>query len=340
MHTRLWVCALPLAALMSAPVLAAPGTGYHKLNSISLPGNEGWDYLHLDARSRQLFISRGTHELVLNVDTNKIVGEIDNTQGVHGVAIASALNRGFTSNGKDDSVTIFDLKTLKKLDTVKVGKGPDAILYDRASKRVFTFNGGGNDITAVDAATGKAAGTIALGSRPEFAVADGRGKLYVNLEEKNEIAAIDTNDLSIKAEWSISPGENPSGIAMDRKNRRIFSVCRNQMMVVVDADTGKVIATPAIGNGPDAAAYDPGAHLAFSSNGRDGTLSIIQEVSPNQFNVVGTVPTSAGARTMALDSSTHRVYLITAKFQPAAPGQQPWRISIVPGSCEILVFGP
>lgn len=234
-------------------------------------------------------------------------------------------------------VTIFDTETLKEVSKVKVGMRPDAIIFDRSSNRVFTFNGGSNDATAIDAATG----TVALGGRPEFAVSDGKGEIFVNIEDKSEIVAFDAKELKVKNHWSLAPGDGPSGLSMDRKNRRLFAVCGNEKMIVLDADTGKVVASPTIGKGPDASAFDAGENLAFSSNGQDGTLTLIKEESADKFTVAATVPTQRGARTMALDPQTHMIYLATAKFGPPPPGGngQNRRPSIEPNSFVILVYG-
>jgi len=264
-----------------------------------------------------------------------------NTNGVHGIAVADKLGRGFTSNGRDNSVTIFDLKTLKTLDTVKVGKNPDAIIYDAATKRVFAFNGGSSDATVIDAASGKIAGTIALGGKPEFAASDEKGMVFVNIEDKSEVAAIDSRGLTVKARWSIAPGEEPSGMAIDRKTHRLFVVCSNEKMIVLNSDNGKVVADLAIGEGTDAAAFDPKTKLAFSSNGA-GSLTVIREDSADKFSVVENIQTERGARTMALDTKTDRIYLPTAQFgkTPAPTVERPRpRPAIVPNSFVILVFG-
>lgn len=329
------------ALLLSASIASADTIPtYHEIARVKLSGSQGWDYLNIAPAAHRLYITRGTHVDVMNLDTNKIIGQIKNTPGVHGVALAEELNRGFTSNGQNNTVTIFDLKTLNTLGTVSVGNRPDAIVYDPATKRVFTMNGGSDNSTAIDASTGNVEGTIALDGRPEFATADGKGEVFVNIESKSEISAIDATALTVKATWPIAPGVGPSGIAMDSDSRRIFSVCGNKMMVVLDADSGKALATPAIGQGPDACWFDPGDHLAFSSNGRDGTLTVVQEESPDQFSVVATVPTEAGARTLAVDTLTHKIYLITAKFTPAAPGEPFWRRKVIPGSVVVLVYAP
>ncbi len=332
---------MALGLLACAPLHAAPAApSYHLLQKVVLGGEGGWDYLTVDADARRLYVSRGTHVMVVNADTYKVVGDIPNTAGVHGIAFAPKLGRGFTSNGQSNTVTIFDLKTLKPLGSAPTGDRPDAILYDPATKRVFTFNGGGNSATAIDAATGKVVGTIPLGGRPEFAASDGRGMVYDNIEDKGEIVAIDARTLAVTHRWPLAPLGSPSGLAIDAKNRRLFAVCDGAKMAVVNADTGRVAATPAIGDGPDAAAFDPGMRLAFSSNGQDGTLTVIREAAPDSYRTAQTVPTQAGARTMALDTKTHRVFLVTATPGPATPGAPPWRRAYVPGTFTLLVVGP
>src|SRR5215469_5746257 len=265
----------PKPAAKSAEGVAAvlPGaSGYHLLKKISLGGEGGWDYLTLDSATRRLFISRGTKVIVLDVDSGKPVGEIPNTEGVHGIALAPDLGRGFTSNGRAGTVTIFELKTLAVIGSVQAGSNPDAIVYDPASKRVFAMNGRSKDSTAIDAATGKVAGTIPVAGRPEFAAADGAGHVYVNIEDKSEIQQIDSQKLSVTATWPLAPCEEPSGLAMDTEHRRLFAGCDNKMMAVVNADSGKVVATPAIGEGVDANGFDAETGYAFASNGRSATL--------------------------------------------------------------------
>jgi DNA-binding beta-propeller fold protein YncE len=320
--------------------VAARTPAYHVMKKMKTGGEGGWDYLTMDPQARRLYISRSDHVDVIDADSGSKVGEIGNTAGVHGIALAPRLNRGFTSNGRDGTVTIFDLKSLKEVGRVTVGTGPDCILYDPATQRVFTMNGRSQDATAVDAATGQVAGTIALGGRPEFGVADGKGEVFVNLEDKSELLALDAKKLSVLHQWPLAPGEGPSGLAMDPAHRRLFSVCGNQKMVVLDADDGHVVATPDIGQGPDAAAFDTKRQLAFSSNGRDGTLTVIHEDTPDKFTVVATVPTQLGARTMALDSKTGHVFLVTAEVAPTPEGTEaPRRRSFVPGSFTILQVG-
>ena len=315
---------------------------YHLIQKIALSGADGWDYLTLDSASRRLYVSRSTHVAVLNVDTGKVIGDIPGLAGVHGIALDTRDGRGFTSNGRSNSVTIFNLKTLAKIGEVPVGEGPDAILFDPATRRVFTFNGRAQTATAIDVATGKVVGTIALPGRPEFPVSDGKGHLYDNIEDKSEIAALNARTLTVDHVWPVTPGTSPSGLALDPKSHRLFSVCDNQKMVVMNADTGKVVAAPAIGSGPDAAAFDPGTKLVFSPNGEDGTLTVLKESGPNVYQTLATVPTQVGARTMALDAKTHHLFTLAARIVPPAPGveQPPWRRQYVDGSVTVLEYAP
>ncbi len=318
---------------------AAPGSGssgYRAIKSVPVGGDGFWDYLTVDSDARRLYISHSTHVSVMDTDTYAIVGDIPDTQGVHGIALAPDLGRGFTSNGRANTVTIFDLKTLKTIGTVKAGTNPDAIVYDGVTKRVFTMNGRSHDATAIHAAEGTVAGTLELGGKPEFAVADGKGSIYVNIEDKSEIVRFDAQKLTILHRWPLEPCEEPSGLAMDLKNRRLFAGCHNKMMAVVDADTGKVIATPAIGEGVDANAFDPDASYAFASNG-EGTLTVVHEDSPDNFTVVENVATKKSARTMALDRKTHNIFLSAGDLGPPAQGER-WP-SVKPGSFVILVVG-
>lgn len=316
-------------------------SGYHLLKKIEVGGEGGWDYLFADSDAHRLYVSHSTKVVVIDTKTEKVVGEIPNVKGVHGVAVAGEFGRGFISDGRDDAVMIFDLKTLKTLDTVKVGKNPDCVMYDAATKRVFAFNRGASSATAIEAKDGKVAGTIDLGGHPEFAAADGKGMVYVNLDDKSEVVAIDSRSLAVKNRWSVAPGEDCSGMAIDRKTRRLFVVCGNQKMIVMNADNGKVVADLPIGDGTDAAGFDPDTRLAFSSNG-EGSLSVVREDAGDKFSVAETVTTQRGARTMALDAKTHKIYLATANFgeTPAPMPERPRpRPAIVPDSFVILVFG-
>jgi DNA-binding beta-propeller fold protein YncE len=329
-----------LMLFVTAQLVAGP-SGYHVAKTLKLGAEGGWDYLTVDAKARRVYISRGTHVMVVDADSGAVVGDIPNTNGVHGIAIAADMDKGFISDGRDGTVTIFDLKTLKVLGTAPAGKNPDAIIYDPASKRVFAFNGTSKDATAIDAKTGTVAGTIALGGKPEFAVADEKGHIFVNIEDTNEIVQFDANKLTVENRWKIAPGEGPSGLAMDRKHRRLFSVCSNKLMVVLNADDGKVVTTVPIGAGTDAAAFDPETGFAFSSNGGDGNLTVVHEDAPDKFTVVENVPTLRRARTMALDPKTHQVYTVTAEFgqAPAPTAEQPRpRPPMVPGSFTLLVL--
>ncbi len=339
---------LGLTGVMAASVLAAspavhvaaPAPGYHVLKKVTVGGVGGWDYLTVDGMARRLYITRGTHVMVLDLDSAKIVGDITNTPGVHGVAIASALGRGYTSNGGDNTVTVFDLKTLKELSRIAVGRRPDAILFDPATKRIFTFNAGSSDATAVDTETGTVAGSVPLGGKPEFAVSDEHGSVFVNVEDKSEIIEFDAKGLTVKHHWPLAPGDGPSGLAFDRKNHRLFAVCGNGKMVIIDSLGGKVVATPAIGQGPDAAIFDPAARLAFSSNGADGTLTVISEETADKFIVAETVPTQAGARTMALDPKTRHIILVSARSKAPAPGPaNTRRRNYESGSFEVIIVG-
>jgi YVTN family beta-propeller protein len=315
--------------------------GYHVINQYKLGGEGGWDYLTIDAKARRLYVSHATHVLVVDADTGAVVGDIPDTPGVHGIAVVEEAGKGYVSSGRSSAVTVFDLKTLKTLGQIQVGKNPDAIIYDDASRRVFTMNGGSDDATAIDVQTDAVAGTLALGGRPEFAVADGRGHVFVNLEDKSAIVEFDSRRLAVGARWPIAPAEEPSGLAFDGKHRRLFSVGSNKLMAVVNADTGKVVTTVPIGGGVDAAAFDPETGLVFSSNG-DGTLTVVHEDSPDKYTVVENVATQRGARTLALDPKTHRVYLTTAEFGPPPPPtpERPRpRASIVPGTFTLLVVG-
>ena len=319
-----------------APPKAAPregSSGYHLAKTIPVGGDEGWDYVTVDSDARRIYVSHGSRVVVLDADSGAVTGEIPDTQGVHGIAVASDLGRGFTSNGRANTVTIFDLKTLSTLGTIKVGTNPDAIVYDADTKRVFTMNGRSQDATAIDAANGTVVGTLALGGKPEFAVADGKGSIFVNIEDKSELVEFDPQKLAVLHHWRLAPCQEPSGLAMDRKNRRLFAGCDNKMMAVVDADTGKIIATPAIGEGVDANGFDPATNLAFASNG-DGTLTVVHEDSPNKFTVVDNVPTKRSARTMGLDLKTRNIFLPAADFDAPAPGER--RGKIKPGSFVVL----
>ena len=335
-------CILSLNSVSDAQVKAGK-SGYQLVDTIAIGGEGGWDYVFDDSEAHRLYVSHATRVVVVDTDTNKVVGEISGLKGVHGIAVARAFNRGFISDGRDNSVIIFDLKDLKTIQTVKVGTNPDCILYDPATKRVFAFNRGSSSATAIDAKDGKIAGTLDLGGHPEFATSDEKGMVYVNLDNRSEVVAIDSKRLEVKAHWTIRPeGEDPSGMAIDRKNHRLIIVCGgSRKMVFVDTGSGKVTASIPIGSGTDAAGFDEKDKLAFSSNG-EGSLTVVSVAAEDKYTLVENVPTMRGARTMAVDSKTHKIYLPTAKFGETPPvtkeNPRP-RPSIVPDSFVVLVFG-
>jgi DNA-binding beta-propeller fold protein YncE len=285
---------------------------YHVVKKIPIPGQGGFDYLTIDEGARRLYVSHGTQVEVLDVDSGAIVGKIPNTLGVHGIAIAPELGRGFVSDGQASTVTIFDLKTLKTIGEVPTGKKPDAIIYDQATSQVFAFNGGSDSTTVISAADGKVTGTLELGGGPEFAAADGKGYVFNNLEDQSKLVKINSRKGVVEEHWPLAPCEAPSSMAMDRPNRRIFIGCRSKVMAVVDADSGKVITTVPIGDHVDATAFDPDSRLIFNSNG-EGTISVIHQDSPDKYYVVQTVKTLPRAKTLALDLKTHQLFLSTVE---------------------------
>jgi YVTN family beta-propeller protein len=333
--------AVALLSGMNHPVTSyaappAPGT-YHEVARYPLGGDGFWDYLTCDSAGKRVFITRGSHVQVINSENGSLLGDIQGVKGCHGVALAPEFKTGYISSGGDDSVVTFDMKTLKVTGTIPVGKRPDAILYEPFTKRIFTFNAGTQDTTAIDAATGKVIGSIPLGGKPEFAQSDGKGKVFVNIEDKSEIIAFDPKTLTVLSHMPLAPGEEPTGLALDGKNHRLFASCGNKLAAVVDVNNGKLIATPTIGEGSDAAAFDPGTGYAFTSNGQAGTLSVITPNVHNTFDVT-TIKTLKGARTMTLDPATHKIYLATANFMPPAAGER--RPGMVPGSFVIVVYAP
>jgi YVTN family beta-propeller protein len=326
-------CAAPLHA-QSGP------SGFHKAQEIVLGGDGGWDLLTFDADTRRLYISRSTRVIVVDADSGKQVGMIADTPGVHAIALVPELGTGYTSNGRDGSVTVFDRHTLQSLARIPVGTNPDAILYEPTTKRVFAFNGGSRDVSVIDAQTRSVIRTLRLDGKPELAVADRHGAVYLNLEDTSEIVKIDANLLNIEARWSLAPCEHPTGLSMDDQRRRLFVGCANHLMAIVDADQGRVVATVPIGGRCDGTAFDPDLDLAFSSNG-DGTVTIVRAENPDKYSVVENVVTKVGARTMALDSRRQRIYLVTAEFgpPPAATENQPNpRPPIMPGTFTLLVL--
>lgn len=320
----------------------AQAKSYRLVRKTALAGSDGWDYLSLDSKARRFYVPRSTRVSVIDADSGQVVGEVPATTGVHGVAFDEKSGRGFTSNGRSNSVTIFDLKTLKKLGETPVGQGPDSILFDPSSHRVFTFNGRDQNITALDAATGHVVGTIALPGRPEFAAADEKGEIYDNIEDKSEIVAINARTLKIDHTWTVAPGEEPSGLAIDAKHHRLFAVCSNQKMIVLNTQNGQVVAILPIGNGADACVYDAKTRLVFSPNGQDGTMTVFHQTDADHYTLVQTFPTQIGGRTMALDSKTHHVFTVAAQYAPlpadADPANPPRRRAYVDGTVRVLEY--
>jgi DNA-binding beta-propeller fold protein YncE len=299
--------------LMSLLLMGAPSIGgYSVTKKIPIAGQGSFDYLTVDEVGRRLYVSHGTQVEVLDVDSGSVVGNIPNTLGVHGIAIATEFGRGFVSNCQSSTVTIFDLKTLVPISNVPTGKKPDAIIYDSATKRVFAFNGGSDSATAIDAATGKIAGTVDLKGGPEFAAADGQGFVYNNLEDESVVVKIDANKLTVEQRWPTAPCASPSSMAIDRTNHRLFLGCRSKVMAVMNADTGQLITTLPIGDHVDATAFDPETKLIFNSNG-EGSVTVIHQDGADKYSAVETVKTLPRAKTMALDPKTHQLFLSTAE---------------------------
>jgi DNA-binding beta-propeller fold protein YncE len=363
-RTTIQNCAVALTLaggmVVTEHAFAAPqsgGSGYKLANKVTIGGDGGWDYLEVDPAAHHLFVSRGSHVMVLD-ETAKVIGDIPGTQGVHGIALAPEFNKGFTSNGQGGDVTIFDMKTFKTLGTAATDKGPDAIVYDPGSKRVFTMNGAGQSATAIDAATGNVAGTVPLGGRPEFAAADGKGHVFANLEDKSEVVEIDSSALTVLNTWPLAPCDSPSGLAIDAAHERLVVGCHNKMMAFMDATNGNVIGNVPIPSGVDANRFDPGTGFAFASTGSgDGAITIAHEDSPDKFTLVDTITTMSGARTMAIDYGDHTVYTVSAQMQapPPAPATPPAggavtpppgdqrgrgfvRPVMVPGTFTVLIF--
>jgi YVTN family beta-propeller protein len=328
----------PLLLLLATAAFAA-APAYKVVNKIKVGGETRWDYGYLDSANHRLYVAHGTKTEVIDTTTDKPVGVIADTNGVHGVAIADDLGRGFASDGGDNDVTVFDAKTLKVITKVKTGQNPDSIIYEPVSHRVFTFNGRSKDSTAIDAKTGNViTASIPVGGKPEFAQVDGKGHIYANIEDKNEIIEVDARNALVSKRYSIAPCDSPSGLVIDPKGR-LYSVCENKMMIVSDPATGKVLANLPIGGGTDGVAFDDG--FAFSANGADGTITMVGETSPGKFEVVATIPTTRGARTIAADQKAHKLYLPAAEFGPPAEGKdgKKGRPQAIPDSFQIVVVG-
>ena len=339
---------LPLlvaAALASQGIAAAEPKDYQLLDSNRIGGKGGWDYLSLNAAGTRLFISRGDHVDVYDTAARKVIGTVPDTKGVHGVALIESRDLGFTSNGKGNSITVFELSTLKVLKEVPVsGENPDAILYEPITDALYTFNGKTSNVTVLDAKTYAVRATLPVPGKPEFVASDAGGRIYVNIEtEPGQMVVIDAKTAAVKATWPLPGCNAPTGLALDQAHRRLFSVCDDGVMAVTDALTGKQVAKVRIGEGPDAVAYDAALGLVFSSNGGDGTLSIVHQDAPDRYSAVATLGTAKGARTLALDPKTHRVYLVTSDFGPApAPtADQPHpRPAQIPDTFTVHVAGP
>jgi DNA-binding beta-propeller fold protein YncE len=331
------------ALLLLVLAAAFAQSGYHQLKKIGIPGDGFWDYLIADGATGRVFVSHGTEVDVVDSKKGEVTGKIEGLKLVHGIALAPEFNRGFISDGAANQVVIFDLTTLAKVGAVAAGTNPDGIIYDPGTKRVFAFNGRSASATAVDAEKGTLAGTVILEGKPEFPVADGKGHVYVNIEDKSEVMDIDSKTLTVVHKWPLAPCEEPSGMAMDTKTRRLFSGCDNKMMAVMDADTGKVVTTVPIGDGVDATWFDPGTKYVLNSCGQDGVLTVIHEDSPDKYAVVENVKTEKAARTMALDPKTHNIYLAVAQVEMLPPAEgdakgRPRR-KITPGTFGLLEFG-
>jgi DNA-binding beta-propeller fold protein YncE len=331
----------PLCLLLL--LVAGPAAAWHLAREVGIPGDGGWDYLTFDAAANRVFVSHGIRVEVIDARKLTIIGAIDGTPGVHGIALAQDLGRGFVSAGASGSVVVFDLKTLTRLTEIRTtGENPDAILYEPSTRRVFTFNGRGRNVTVIDATSNQVLGTIDVDAKPEFAVTDGAGHIFVNLEDRNSLAEIDAAGMKILRTWPLEGCEEPSGLAFDLAHHRLFSVCGNRVMVVSDSGDGHQVARLPIGEGADGAGFDPQKALAFASCG-DGTLTVVHELKPGKFAVKENVATRKGARTMTLDPATHRVFLTTAQrgAAPAPTAENPRpRAPVIPGTFTLLMVQP
>ncbi|MDQ6622412.1 MAG: YncE family protein [Verrucomicrobiota bacterium] len=342
MQTRFFLSLLACAAALPS-LSAAPAATYQPVAKIPIGGEGGWDILTVDDAARRLYLSHATKVVVVDLAKNVVAGEIADTPGVHGFLVVPELQRGFSSNGKENKASVVDLKTLQTVSKIETGAGPDAMAYDSRRGEVYIFNHKGDSVTVVDAKEAKVVATIPLGGSPEFGAADAAaGRVYVNIEDKSEVVAIDTAKHEVVARWPLAPGEEPSGLALDPVHHRLFAACNNKLLVMLDSESGKVAATAPIGEHVDGCAFDDATQYAFAPAG-EGVTTIVKEKSPNELSVVQTLQTERGARTIALDPRSHRIYLPTAEFQPApspSPGASPARPTIVPGSMKLLVYGP
>ncbi len=339
-HSRLLSCAAALSLGLAAISAQAD---YHIVNKIQVGGAGGWDYLEPDPVSRRLYVSHDKHVVVIDMDTLKVVGDVPDSPGMGGVALAPDLNRGFTANGDEDTVGVFALDTLQPIAKWKAtGRRPNQIGYEPATQRVFSFNSTGRNITVFDAKSGAVLATLEVDGRTEFYALDGKGMIYDSLQDKATVIAIDAKAMKVVATYPLAPHTQPAGTVMDPKTRRIFVACRSKSFLVLDADSGKILATFPIGAGNDAAKFDPGTKLAFASNG-DGTLAVLHEDDGDKFSLVQNVKTEVGARTMAVDPKTHRVFMPNADFgppPPATPEKPNPRGAMIPGTFRVLVLEP
>jgi DNA-binding beta-propeller fold protein YncE len=335
---RYALAAAAIACVAAAGGMQAQEGPYHFSKEISVGGEGGWDYLSVDAAAHRLYVSHATHVVVIDMQAGKVVGDIPDTPGVHGFAIAADLGRGFSSNGRENKASIVDLKALKLIQKVDTGENPDAILYEPARHEVYTMNGRGKSATVIDAQSGKVVATIPLEGKPESAQADSKaGKVYVNLEDLNAIKVIDTATHKVTATWPIAPGQAATGMAFDADRHRLFIGCDNKLMLMLDSSTGAVVYSVPIGEGVDSTWFDPGTKLAFTSNGEAGTVTVAREESPALLRVIQTLKTRRGARTMALDPVTHAIYLSATDYEPQAPGSKE-RPKAVAGTFRVLVY--
>ncbi len=333
----------PFLIVASLCATAVAQAQYQPITEIPIGGEGGWDILTVDTAAHRLYLSHATKVVVVDLEKNSVAGEIVDTPGVHAFVAAPEVQRGFSSNGKENKTSVVDLKTLGTISKIDTGDGPDAMVYDAKRGEVYVFNHKGNSASVIDAKSSKVVATIPLGGAPEFGEIDAAaGRVYVNLEDKSEVAAIDTAKHEVVAHWPLAPGEEPTGIALDAVHHRLFSACNNKMMTMLDTSTGKIVGTAPIGEHVDGCAFDAANGLAFASCG-EGVVTIVKEETPDKLAVLQTLQTQRGARTIALDPTTHRIYLPTAEFQPApspSPGASPGRPTIVPNTMKLLVYGP
>jgi len=329
-------CSLLTAAVSLAICNIANAQGYKVLNTFHIASSGGWDYIAVSPVTDNIYVSHATQVNILNKNTGDSVGVIPNTEGVHGIAFAPEFKKGFTSNGKLNNVTVFDINTNAVTGQIKTGEKPDAIMYDPFTKKIYVCDGKSKELTVIDPANNEVIKTVALGGKPETPVSDHAGKIYINIEDKNEIAIVNTRTWTVENRWKVGNGEEPSGLAIDTKTKRLFAGCGNKLMIVMNAENGKMVKELPIGQGCDGTAFDPGTKTAFSSNG-DGTLTVIKEKSADDFEVVENAPTKKGARTLAVDEKTHKIYLPTADFGAPVAGEK--RPPMVPGTFQVLVVG-